>query len=150
MTISPIRTALITGASAGLGSEFARQLAARGANLVLVARRKERLDGIAAELASRHGVTVDVLPADLSRDEEIRRVELRLAGGDPPDLLINNAGFGAAGQFSQSDSSTALAMVRVHVDAAVRLVRASLPGMIARGRGAIINVASVAAFSPVS
>ena len=146
----PIRTALITGASAGIGAEFARQLAAGGTNLILVARRKERLDALAAELSACHGVSVEVLPADLAGPEGIDSVKGRIASDQTLDLLINNAGFGGAGVFAKSDVGYDLGMVHVQIDAAVSLSRAALEGMLARGQGAIINVASVAAFSPVS
>lgn len=144
------RTALVTGASAGLGAEFSRQLAAAGTNLIIVARRQERLEALAAELGARHGVSVDVVPADLTSPDGVESVRRRIAAAETLDLLINNAGFGGAGIFSKSSVAYDQSMIRVHIDAAVSLARASLDGMIARGRGAIINVASVAAFSPVS
>jgi hypothetical protein len=150
MVTPAIRTALITGASAGMGAEFARQLAAAGTNLILVARRKERLEALSAELSARHGISVEVLQADLASQDGIEGVRGRIASADTLDLLINNAGFGGTGVFSKSDVAYALGMVRVQVDAAVSLSRAALDGMLARGRGAIINVASVAAFSAVS
>ena len=144
------RTALITGASAGLGAEYARQLAAAGTNLVLVARRLDRLNELAREIEAAHGVAVDVLQADLASDDGLGLVERRIAGHDTLDLLINNAGFGGRAAFAKSDVGDHLNMVRVHIDATVRLTRAAVPGMIARGRGAVINLASVAAFSPFS
>jgi short-subunit dehydrogenase len=145
-----MRTALVTGASAGLGAEFARQLAAAGTGLIVVARRRERLEALAAELGGRHGVAVEVVPADLSSPDGVEIVRRRIASVDTLDLLINNAGFGGAGIFSKSEIGYDLGMVQVHINAAVSLARAALDGMIARGRGAIINVASIAAFSPVS
>lgn len=144
------RTALVTGASAGLGAEYARQLAAAGTNLILVARRLDRLDELARELASKHGVAADTLPADLATKEGLERVERRIAEEETLDLLVNNAGFGGRAGFVKSEPADHINMVRVHVDATVRLTRAALPGMIARGRGAVINIASVAAFSPFS
>ncbi len=145
------RTALVTGASAGLGAEFARQLAAAGTDLILVARRRDRLDALARELEGKHKVKVEVLPADLATDEGVGRVERRIAETVALDLLVNNAGFGGgAGSFAEKDARDHLGMVQVHVAATVRLCRAALPGMIAHGRGAIINVASIAAFSPFS
>jgi short-subunit dehydrogenase len=146
----PIRTALITGASAGIGEEFARQLAAAGSGLVLVARRRERLEAIAAELAARHGTAVEVLPADLSNEEDVGRITARIAEIETLDLLVNNAGFGGTGRFSASDAGRSLEMIQVHAAASVALARAALGGMIRRGRGRIINVASIAAFSPLS
>jgi short-subunit dehydrogenase len=150
MFIVPIRTALVTGASAGLGAEFARQLAAGGSALVLVARRKERLDALAAELRQRHGVSVELLPADLEKEDDLRRVEGRIAADETLDLLVNNAGFGSPGPFSRTEIGTYLSMIQVHTAASVRLTRAALDGMVLRRRGWIINVASIAAFSPLS
>ena len=150
MPVTKFRTALITGASAGLGSEFARQLAAAGTNLVLVARRLDRLEALAGELRARHGMTVATLRADLSTPEGMAAVEARIAASADLDLLVNNAGYGGRTGFVRGETADHVAMVRVHVDATVRLTRAALPGMIARGRGAVINVASVAAFSPFS
>ncbi len=150
MPIIPIRTALITGASAGIGAEFARQLAAGRSDLILVARRKERLEALAAELSTRHGVRVEILQADLASPDGLEAVGRRIASAETLDLLINNAGFGGAGTFSKSDVGYDLGMVHVQIDAAVSLSRAALDGMTVRGRGSIINVASVAAFSQVS
>jgi uncharacterized protein len=150
MAQTSFRTALITGASAGLGAEFARQLAAAGTDLILVARRRDRLDGLAGELGEKHKVRVEVLAADLGTDEGVGRVERRIAEVGALDLLVNNAGFGGRGGFTAREVSDHMAMVDVHVAATVRLTRAAVPGMIARGRGAVVNVASVAAFSPFS
>jgi short-subunit dehydrogenase len=144
------KTALITGASAGLGAEYARQLAAGGTDLVLVARRLDRLEALVRDLRSRHGIAVDVIPADLSTSEGLAAVEGRIAASPTLDLLVNNAGFGGRTGFVRGETGDHLNMLRVHVDATVRLAKAALPGMIARGRGGIINVASVAAFSPFS
>jgi len=144
------RTALITGASAGLGEEYARQLAAAGTDLVLVARRRDRLEVLAAGLRGKHGVEVEILSADLSTAEGLALAEARIAASPPLDLLVNNAGFGGRTSFAKGEAADHLTMVRVHVDATVRLTRAALPGMIDRGRGAVINVASVAAFSSAS
>jgi uncharacterized protein len=150
MPSPPFRTALITGASAGLGAEYARQLAAAGTGLILVARRQDRLEELARELREKRAVAVEILPADLSRDDGIGRVERRIAEDATLDLLVNNAGYGGRTGFARGEIADHLDMVRVHVEATVRLTRAALPGMIARGRGAVINVASVAAFSPFS
>jgi short-subunit dehydrogenase len=146
----PIRTALVTGASAGIGEEFARQLAAAGSGLILVARRKERLGALAAELAARHGTAVEVFPADLSTEGDVERVAGRIAEIPTLDLLVNNAGFGGTGRFSGGDAGRSLTMIRVHTVASVRLARAALEAMIPRRGGRIINVASIAAFSPLS
>lgn len=151
MSQTTFRTALITGASAGLGAEYARQLAATGTSLILVARRLDRLDDLARELREKHAVTVETLQADLATSESIERVERRIAEVATLDLLINNAGFGGGpGSFAEREAGHHLGMVQVHVTATVRLTRSALPGMVARGRGAIINVASIAAFSPFS
>ncbi len=150
MARTPYQRALITGASAGLGTEYARRLAAAGTSLVLTARRADRLEELARELRTEHGVPVDVVPADLSTDEGIGRVGRILAEDPALDLLVNNAGYGGRTGFARGEVADHLAMSRVHVEATVRLAHAALPGMIARGRGAIINVASVAAFSPFS
>lgn len=140
--------ALITGASSGLGAVFAQQLAAQGYDLVLVARREERLAALAAELEERHAVSVQVLVADLSTSDGVERVEERIAGLQTLDLLVNNAGFGFPGKFAETGIARHLDMIHIHVTASVRLCRAALPGMIARRRGRIINVASLSAFIP--
>ena len=142
--------ALVTGASAGLGVEYARQLAASGTNLVLTARRLDRLDELARELRARHGVKVEVVQADLSKDDGLARLERALASDPALDLLVNNAGYGGKAGFVKAETADHLSMVRVHVDATVRLTKAALPGMIDRGRGAVVNISSVAAFSPFS
>ena len=150
MATPQFQTALITGASAGMGAEYARQLAAAGTGLILVARRQDRLDALAAELKRASGVAVRTVSADLATNPGITRVEEAIASCDTLDLLVNNAGFGGRGGFVRSGIADHLDMVRVHVDATVRLAKAVLPGMIARGQGAVINLASVAAFSPFS
>ncbi len=143
-----VRRALVTGASSGLGEEFARQLAGRGTDLVLVARREDRLEALAGHLRAG-GRQVEVLPADLATDTGRREVEARLADtARPVDLLVNNAGFGAYGEVADMDPDLLQAMVEVNVVAVTRLARAALPGMVGRGRGGIINVASTAAFQP--
>ncbi len=144
------KTALITGASSGIGAEFARQLAPRGFDLVLVARRRERLEQLAQELGSTWNIGAEVLVADLAQENDIRRVEERIASLPRLELLINNAGFGLRGRFHKAQLDQQLEMIQVHVIAAVRLSRAALPGMIARGSGAIINVASMAALVPTA
>jgi short-subunit dehydrogenase len=140
--------ALITGASSGMGAEFARQLAARGYDLVLVARRQERLAALGAELQQRHSTSAEVMPADLSKMADIERVAARIVEGGPLNLLVNNAGFGTGGLFARAEIGRQLDMIAVHITAPVRLTRAALPGMIARRRGAVVNVASIVAFMP--
>jgi short-subunit dehydrogenase len=150
MARTSFQRALITGASAGLGSEYARQLAAAGTSLVLSARRADRLEELARDLRARHGIAVDVIPADLASEEGLRRLEQAVAADSALDLLVNNAGFGGRAGFVKAVTADHLAMVRVHIDATIRLTKAALPGMIERGRGAVINIGSVAAFSPFS
>ncbi|WP_300267919.1 SDR family NAD(P)-dependent oxidoreductase [Microbacterium sp.] len=143
-------TALITGASAGLGREFARQLAARRADLVLVARSADVLDELAESLRHDNGVAVETLVADVTDEAGARRVAERLADADDPvDLLINNAGFGLPLRFADNDIDDEVRHLRVHVEAPMRLMHAALGVMRGRG-GRIINVASVAAFIPRS
>ena len=139
-------TALITGASAGLGAEFARQLARRRADLILVARSQDALDALASDLRSEHGVAVEVLVADLAEGDGVAKVADRLRdAADPVDLLVNNAGFGLPLQFADNDIDDEVRHLRVHVEASMRLMHAALQTMRGRG-GRIINVASVAGF----
>jgi hypothetical protein len=137
----------VTGASAGIGAAFAERLAKDGFDLVVVARRRERLEKLAARLRDQHGVSVDVLPADLTRPDELRTVEERIAEDSALELLVNNAGFGGYALFAELDPDVAEDLIRLHVVAVTRLARAALAGMIARGRGAIVNVSSRLAFS---
>ena len=135
-------TALITGASAGLGAEFARQLAAKGADLVLVARGTDALNTLAGELRTQHGVAVEVLAADLAQESDVTRVAERIAdAGHPIDLLVNNAGFGLPLQFADNDIEDEVRHLRVHVEASMRLMHAGIRAMRGRG-GRIINFTS--------
>ncbi|WP_395106666.1 SDR family NAD(P)-dependent oxidoreductase [Actinomadura sp. SCN-SB] len=141
------RTALVTGASSGIGESFARALAGRGADLVIVARRADRLDELARELVERYGVAVEVVAADLTDPVERGEVERRLRE-DPVELLVNNAGYGAFGAFAEAALDDQLRQIELNVVALVRLTRAALPSMVERGRGGVLNVASMAAFAP--
>jgi short-subunit dehydrogenase len=141
------RTALITGASSGFGSAFARRLAAERYDLVLVARDERRLSDLAAELSGRYGVAVTPLPADLSTDDGCALVEKRLAEG--VDMLVNNAGFSLNQSFSKSTVEAETRLLQVNVHAVMRLTLAALPGMLERGRGDVVNVSSVAGFAAV-
>jgi uncharacterized protein len=143
MTGAPVT--LITGASAGLGAEFARQCAARGEALALVARRLDRLDALKAEL----GGDIRLFAADLSAPDAAERlIEQLAAAGLEVGTLINNAGFGLAGRFAAQPPERQLAMVDLNMRTLTALCRAVLPAMVARGRGGILNVASTAAFQP--
>jgi short-subunit dehydrogenase len=139
------KTALVTGATAGIGAAFARRLAVEGYDLVLVARDEARLAAFGAELADRHGVTAVPLPADLSTTEGCDRVQARLVEA-PVDLLVNNAGISLNTPFLRSTVEGEELLLRLNVHAVMRLTLAALPGMVERGRGEIVNVSSVAGF----
>jgi uncharacterized protein len=138
--------ALVTGASAGIGAAYARRLAAEGYDLVLVARREDRLKDLATELTSRHGVNAQPLPADLTSDADLQTVEERIAQEERLEFLLNNAGFGGRGRFYESPVGDVSAMHRLHVMATLRLAHAALRKMTTRGKGSLVNVSSVAAF----
>ncbi len=147
--MSTPETVLITGASSGIGLEFARVFAAEGAQLVLVARSGEKLRQLAEELRARHGTRSEVVIADLQRPEAPREIEAALTqAGLAVDVLVNNAGFGDRGHVADLPLERQLAMVQVNVVALTELTRRLLPGMISRRRGGILNVASTAAFQP--
>ncbi|EYD71543.1 Short-chain dehydrogenase/reductase SDR [Rubellimicrobium mesophilum DSM 19309] len=141
-----ITRALVTGASAGIGESFARQLAAQGAALVLVARRTDRLDALAARLREGHGIEVETLAADLSTPEGVQATADRLAADPAIDLLVNNAGYAARGRVGQLDAEALDHMLRVNVLALARLSHAAMGAMTPRGHGAVVNVASGTVF----
>ena len=140
-------TALVTGASAGIGLELARILAREGHDLVLVARREAQLKELAGELKDRYGAESTVVTADLAEPDAATQV-VQAVAGTPIDVLVNNAGFGGVGGFDTRTRDDDMRMVAVNVTALTDLTKQLLPGMLARGRGRILNVASTAAFQP--
>jgi uncharacterized protein len=144
---SPESTCLVTGASSGIGADIARELAARGHGVTLVARREERLRELAEELSA---VRVEVVACDLADAAERRRLFAEVAErGLTVEVLVNNAGFGTAGRVDKLDHETEVRMVRTNVEAPVDLCMQYVPAMAARGRGGVLNVASTAAFQPL-
>lgn len=145
--MSSLGWALVTGPTSGIGLSFAGALAARGHDLVLVARNEQRLAETADELRSTYGVAVEVLPADLVDRSQLAKVEARLADrGEPVRLLVNNAGFGLRGRFLDNDLAREQDQLDVLVTAVMRLTHAALGAMLAEGRGQIVNVSSMAGF----
>src|ERR1043166_2815928 len=143
-----MQTVLVTGASSGIGLELARCFAAEGCRLILLARRKDALEKLAAELKAAHGTESEVLPADLARPETPRVLFEHLQStGVTVDVLVNNAGFGAQGMFAALPTERQLEILQVNVMALTHLTRLFLPGMIDRRRG-VLNVASTASFQP--
>lgn len=153
MTLPPpadTSTALVTGASAGIGAELARELARRGHRLTLVARREERLRSLASKLGAEYGVRADVIAADLAREAERDRLQRELEElGVEVEVLVNNAGFGSSAPLHHADRVRVVEMVRLNCEALVDLQARFSPGMASRGRGAILNVASTASFQPI-
>jgi short-subunit dehydrogenase len=147
---APDSTALVTGASSGIGRELARALAARGHGVTLVARRAERLDQLAAELSERHGVRTETIATDLAdaaeRDRLVAEVEAR---GLTVEILVNSAGFGVYVPFARSDRERELRQLRLNVEAVVDLDARYVPQMVERGRGAVVNMSSTAGFQPL-
>jgi short-subunit dehydrogenase len=141
-------TALITGASSGIGAIYADRLARRGYNLILVARNQSRLEELATRLRDETGRSVEILPADLNDDADLRRVETVLRTNDAISMLVNNAGIGGAAPLLASDVDAMDRMIRLNVLALTRLTYAAAPALVARGGGTIINIASVVAISP--
>jgi short-subunit dehydrogenase len=143
-------TALVTGASSGIGAEIARELARRGHGLTLVARREDRLKALADDLAQAHSVRVEVMAADLTdADSRGELPTLLEARGLNVDILVNNAGFTTMGPVYRADRAAELALVRTNVEAVVDLCTLFVPGMVTRHRGAVLNTASTAAFQPL-
>lgn len=150
MVVQSGKTALITGASTGIGAEFARQLGSRGMNLVLVARSEDKLKALADRLIKQHGISADIIVADLTKPDEVSRVVTTTRGlGREIHLLINNAGFATFGRFEEQDPNREQDEVSLNVLALVALTHAYLPGMLERHAGGIIQVASIAGFQPV-
>jgi len=146
-----MRTALVTGATSGIGHAFCRELAERGSNLVIVARHRARLENVSDELRARHSINVEILAADLSKRAQLRRVADRVADRERPiDLLVNNAGFATGKSFLKGDLAEEEAMLDVLCRAVLVLSHAGALSMRERGRGHIINVSSVAGFVPTS
>lgn len=142
--------ALVTGASSGIGASFARRLAAEGSDLVIVARRRERLAAMARELGEAHGARVETMDLDLTDPVQLRAVEARLSDATHPvDLLVNNAGAGHHGPYASLAADDVEAMVRLNLLAPARLLSAVLPGMVARGRGGVVNVSSISGEQPI-
>ena len=147
---TPDSAALVTGASAGIGAEIARELARRGHNVVLVARRKQRLNELAQELSAEYGVRAESVASDLSKPASRSRIPGRITQlGLEVEILVNNAGFATGGPFVDSDPGRELEQVQVLVEAVVALTSTFLPQMVDRGRGAVLNVASTAGMQPL-
>jgi short-subunit dehydrogenase len=143
------KTALVTGASSGIGAELARVHAEHGGNLVIVARRRDRLESLKSELENSHGISVDILPADLTQADAVRQIHDELQShGIELDYLINNAGLGNRGLFHEQDWAQNEALIKLNVLTLTALTRAFLPRMIERHSGRILNIASMAGFVP--
>ena len=141
-------TALITGASTGIGSVYAHRLAQRGYDLILVARDQQRLSTLASDITAKTGRKAEILPADLTVKADLQRVEERLRSDSNVTALVNNAGFGGVAKLIDSDIDDMDNMIQLNVTALTRLTSAVLPGFLARSKGLIINVASIVALSP--
>jgi len=142
--------AMVTGASSGIGEAYSRLLASLGYDLIMIARRRDKLECLAGELRDKFGVSVTVLQGDLCSDDDISTIERIVRDTPHLSVLINNAGYGTLGQFVEVDIGKSLNMISLHVTAPVRLIKAVLPGMLARREGTIVNVSSMAPFLPVS
>ncbi len=142
------KIALVTGASSGIGEAFARRLASEGYGVVLVARRRQRLECLAAELRQQHGVEAEVLPADLTAPADVEWVERRISELTDLEMLVNSAGFAVFGDFSELPVERWLELVHCHVIASVRFCHAALPHLLSRQRGGIISVSSIGGLVP--
>ncbi|KKN81338.1 hypothetical protein LCGC14_0320850 [marine sediment metagenome] len=138
-------TALVTGASSGIGEAFARELASQGFDLILVARRKNRLDNLSKELHEKYSIKAEVFVADLSNIDDDEKIVARIQKSDNLDVLINNAGFGISGTFLKIDLKRHIDMINVHITSPIMFCHAALPGMIKRKKGVIINTSSLGA-----
>ena len=148
MTTSTLGTAVVTGASSGIGALYADRLARRGYDLILVARNRERLDVLSRDLADKTGRTVDVIAADLNDKADLARVEQALRADSRITALVNNAGVGSATPLLAASIDDMQAMIDLNVTSLVRLTYAAVPGMVARGSGTVINISSIAAIAP--
>ena len=148
MSLSPLGTALVTGASSGIGAIYADRLATRGHDLILVARNRGKLAMLAAQIADRTGRSVEVVAADLGDKADLRAVERLLAADASITMLVNNAGVGATAPLLAADVDAMERMVDLDVTALMRLTYAAAPAFVARGRGTIVNIASIAAIGP--
>lgn len=142
-TPSNRKLAVVTGASAGIGAVYADRLAARGYDLLLIARRRDRLGEVAGRIAAAHGRKAEILVADLAEEADLARVERDLAARDDIELLVNNAGIARFGQIAKAPASDSAAQIALNIGALTRLTHAVLPGLVARDRGTIINIASI-------
>lgn len=141
-------TALITGASSGIGEAFVYTLAAQNYDLILVARRQQRLEDLSRDIKAKYPIAIEVVVADLSHEQDMMRVEQHIRKTENLDILINNAGFGTPGTFAEIPVEKTVQMIHVHILASTRFSWAALQGMLKRNKGAIINVSSMAAFLP--
>ena len=147
---SPQSTCLVTGASAGIGADIARELARRGLGVTLAARREDRLLELAEELSGEHGVRAETISVDVSDTDARKKLQAELdERGLTVEVLVNNAGYGSGGKFTRLDVDKEAEMIRTNVEAVIALTGIFLPGMVERGRGAILNMASLIAFQPM-
>ncbi|MDO6385307.1 SDR family oxidoreductase [Uliginosibacterium sp. 31-12] len=139
------KTALITGASSGIGAVYADRLAARGYDLILVARRADRLEALCAQLTKTHGIKAEPVAADLTKDQDLARIETLLASREDVQVLVNNAGIARLAPAAQTSANDALSQIALNITALTRLTQAAVPAFVARKQGLIINIASVLA-----